>query len=88
MQMKALINTEPFTIDYNGKIFEVIVETIGPTATVYLVRYPKGAVYIALTRASGLNDPMFWATIPENIKRHVEAQVIGELIFQHLNRLP
>jgi predicted secreted Zn-dependent protease len=43
-------------------------------------------VFIALTRASGLNDPKFWATIPENIKRHEEAQEIGRLIFRHFNQ--
>lgn len=80
-----LIDTEAFSIEHQGKSFMVSVEDFGPGNTVYLVKYPTGGVYIALTRATGLNDPKFWATIPENIKRHEEAQVIGALIFAHFN---
>ena len=86
MQLAALIDTAPFTIEYKGKPFDVAVETLG-VETIYLVKYPGGMVYLALVRASGLNDPKFWATIPENIKRHEEAQEVGELIFRHFNPL-
>lgn len=84
MQLAALMDTPSFTIEYKGKAFDVAVETIG-TETIYLVKYPGGMVYLALVRASGLNDPKFWATIPENSKRHEEAQEVGELIFKHFN---
>lgn len=82
----ALIETETFNIACNGKTWDVRVETVGGE-TIYLVKYPGGAVYLALVRASGLNDPKFWATIPENSKRHDEAQELGELIFRHFNPL-
>lgn len=79
-----LIDIKPFTIDYKGKTFDVTIETIG-IETIYLIKYPSGMVFLALVRASGLNDPEFWATIPENKKRHEEAQEIGKLIFEHFN---
>lgn len=84
MQENTLLDTKPFAIEYHGKSWEVTPEIVG-VETIYLVKYPGGMVYIALVRASGLNDPKFWATIPENIKRHEEAQVIGNLIFEHFN---
>jgi hypothetical protein len=84
MLATTLIDTKPFTIQYLDKPWDVVVEVIG-VETIYLVKYPGGAVYLALVRASGLNDPKFWATIPENIKRHEEAQAIGQLIFDHFN---
>lgn len=82
--LTAIVDTKPFTIDYKGKTLDVTVETPG-IETIYLVKYPGGMVYLALVRANGLNNPKFWATIPENKKRHEEAQAIGELIFQHYN---
>ncbi len=84
MQLAGLIDTQSFTIDYHGKAFDVSVETIGIDA-IYLVKYPGGGLFIALVRATGLHDPKFWATIPENAKRHEEAQEVGKLIFQHFN---
>ena len=84
MQFGPLIDAAPFTIEYKGKRFDVTVETIG-IETIYLVKYPGGMVYLALVRASGLNDPKFWATIPENSKRHDEAQEVGKLIYEHFN---
>ncbi len=85
MQAGTLLETAPFTIEYNGSVFDVSVKAFGPGNTVYVVTSKGGGVFIALTRASGLNDPKFWATIPENIKRHEEAQKIGKLIFDHFN---
>jgi len=84
MLATSLIDTKPFTIEYQGKTWDVIPEILG-IETIYLVKYPGGLVYLALVRASGLNDPKFWATMPENIKRHDEAQEIGNLIFRHFN---
>jgi hypothetical protein len=84
MGSPELIKTEPFTIEYNGSTFDVAVESLGGN-TIYLVKSKGGGLFIALTRATGLHDPKFWATIPENAKRHEEAQVVGELIFQHFN---
>ena len=85
MLAETLIETVPFTIEYKESTFDVVIENFGPGNTVYLVKSKGGGVFIALTRASGLNDPKFWATIPENIKRHEEAKVIGKLIFDHFN---
>lgn len=84
MLATTLIDTKPFTIEYQGKIWDVVPEVLG-IDTIYLVKYPGGMVYLALVRASGLNDPKFWATIPENHQRHEEAQEIGKLIFEHFN---
>jgi len=84
MGSPELIKTEPFTIEYNGSILDVAVEALGGN-TIYLVKSKGGGLFIALVRATGLNDPKFWATIPENAKRHEEAQVIGALIFRHFN---
>jgi hypothetical protein len=81
----TLIDTEPFTIEYKDKTWNVRAESFGPGDTVYLVMYKGGGLFMALTRAKGLYDPKFWATIPENSKRHEEAQQVGELIFKHFN---
>jgi hypothetical protein len=86
MLSETFIETVPFTIQYKESRFDVVIENFGPGNTVYLVKSKGGGVFIALTRASGLNDPKFWATIPENIKRHEEAQEIGRLIFRHFNQ--
>jgi hypothetical protein len=84
MLATELLDTKPFTIEYQGKTWDVCQEIIG-RETIYLVKYPAGMVYLALVRANGLNEPKFWATIPENAKRHEEAQKIGQLIFKHHN---
>lgn len=85
MVAPALIETAPFQIEHNGSILDVVPEHFGPGSTVYLVKSKGGGLFIALTRASGLNDPKFWATIPENWQRHEEAQKIGKLIYEHFN---
>ena len=81
----ALIDTAPFTIEYKGSTFNVAIEHFGPGSTVYIVKWRGGGLFIALTRATGLNNPKFWATIPENYQRHEEAQEVGKLIYEHLN---
>lgn len=76
---------QPFTIEYNEKEFEVKVEELGPGSTIYLIFSKGGGLYTALTRAAGIKVSKFWATVPENYKRHEEAQVIGELIKAHFD---
>jgi hypothetical protein len=82
MLIPPLVDTAPFTIIYQDRPYRVNVEKIGDDL-VYLIQPNGGSVYIALTRAKGMNTPKFWATLPENKKRHKEAQEFGELIFEH-----
>ena len=82
MLATTLLDTKPFLIEFQGKTWGVTIEIVG-IDPIYLVKYPSGTVYLALVRAKGLNEPTFWATIPENSKRHDEAQVVGRLIFDY-----
>lgn len=84
--MEVLIDTNPFPITHEGKTYLVQPQTLPPAGDmVYLVNHPGGGLYLILFRAKGLKEPMFWATMPENPKRHDEAQAIGSLIFEHYN---
>jgi hypothetical protein len=81
-----LIDTAPFSIIHGGKTYTVVPQALPPAGDlVYLVNHESGGLYLILFRAKGLNQPMFWATMPENPKRHDEAQAIGRLIFEHYN---
>jgi hypothetical protein len=81
---EALVDAGSFTILYNNKTWEVQAEHFGPGNTVYLVKFKGGGLFIALTRATSLNAPHFWATVPENYQRQEEAQLIGKLIAEYL----
>ena len=75
----------PFTLLYAGNKLSVKPVKAGGTY-VFVIRFKDDAAQpLTITRASGMDKPKFWTSIPEG--RQKEAEAIGPLVTQHYQRL-
>jgi len=72
-----------FELDYNGSKIKVQEHTIAST-TVFRIAFPDSRKPLVVTSATHSNYTDFWTSVPEG--RQKEAEEIGALISEHLNK--
>jgi hypothetical protein len=81
----AIADTQPFTICYQEMTLKVVPHIVGGVNTIYHVVFPDNTPDLKLFRASGMVNPKFWTSIPEDLARVTQSEEIGNLIFAHYN---
>ena len=81
----GLTDTKPFTIIYKEGVLRVTPHIVGGVNTIYHVVFPDNTPDLKLFRASGMVNPKFWTSIPEDLSRVTQSEEIGNLIFAHYN---